>query len=293
MTGGSRALSFARLLPCSLVKDIGFPITPSRVTSGMGMAKAEPKPYSILVIPDAQVKPGVDLSHMDWIGRYIADKQPSTVVCIGDFADMPSLSSYDRGKRSFAGRTYADDVQSVHRAMKMLMDPFRKIKGYKPRLVMTLGNHEDRITRAIEEDGRLFGTISLEDLGYKEAGWEVYPFLEVVMIEGVAFSHYFTSGVMGRPVTTARALVKARHCSAVMGHVQTSDAYLGDQRADGRHITGLFCGTAYLHEEPYLGRQGNAQRRQVVMLNDVRDGELDLCFVSLEFLRRKYGRKAA
>ena len=251
------------------------------------------KVKSILVIPDAQVRPGVDVSHLSHIGQYIADKRPDAVVNIGDFADMSSLSSYDRGKRSFEGRTYADDIKSVRHAMGLLMAPFKGIRGYKPKLIFTLGNHEERILRAIEEDGRLYGTISMKDLGYEEAGWEVHPFLEVVMYEGIAFAHYFCSGPMQRPVTSARALVKSRHCSAVMGHTQTADVYLADQRPDGRHITGLFCGTAYSHFENYLGPQGNSQRRQVVMLNDVRDGEFDLCFVSLRFLARKYGRKAA
>jgi hypothetical protein len=253
-----------------------------------------------LVIPDCQVKPGVDISHMDWIGQYIMDKRPDVIVCIGDFADLPSLSSHDRGQRSAALRAYAEDVQAVHKAMKALLAPLNaynaRCKGkarYKPRMIMTLGNHEDRIRRTIEEDSRLHGTISVEDLKYKEFGWEVHPFLEVVVVDGVSYSHYFTSGVMGRPVTSARALVKAKHASAVMGHVQDTDVYMKDTKPDGTPITGLFVGTCYLHDEDYLGAQGNAQRRQVVLLHDVHDGNFDLCFVSLDFLRRKYRKKRA
>lgn len=264
------------------------------VTKIKASTKSGP-PRKHLVIPDCQVKPGVDISHMTWIGHYIVEKRPDVIVCIGDFADMPSLSSYDRGKRSHALMTYHEDVQAVHRAMKALLAPLqeynkgkRKRDQYRPRMVMTLGNHEDRIRRAVEEDSRLYGTMHVDDLKYKESGWEVYPFLEVVVVDGVAYSHYFTSGVMGRPVTSARALVKSRHCSAVMGHVQTTDVYLGDTRADGKGITGVFCGTAYLHNEEYLGAQGQSQRRQIVMLHEVDDGEFDLMFVSLKFLRRKY-----
>lgn len=252
-----------------------------------------------LVIPDCQVKPGVDVSHMDWIGRYIVDKLPDVIVCIGDFADMPSLSSYDRGKRSFEGRHYSDDIAAAKAAMKRLLAPMKALnedrrkrkKGpYKPRMVMTLGNHEDRIRRAIEEDGRLYGTIGMEDLQYKESGWEVHPFLEVVVVDGIAYSHYFTSGVMGRPVTTARALVKSRHMSATMGHTQLSDIYMGDVRADGTPMIGLFCGTCYLHDEEYLGPQGNATRRQIVMKHEVQDGKYDPMFVSLDYLKRRYAR---
>jgi hypothetical protein len=248
------------------------------------------------------VKPGVDVSHMDWIGRYIVDKLPDVIVCIGDFADLPSLSSYDRGKKSAEGRHYAEDVQSVHRAMTRLLAPMnalnrdrkrRKKSPYKPRMVMTLGNHEDRIRRAVEDDSRLTGTVKMEDLRYAEFGWEVHPFLKVVNIDGICYSHYFTSGVMGRPVTTARALVKAKHSSAVMGHVQTTDVYMGDTRADGKGIVGLFVGTCYLHQEEYLGHQGNSCRRQVVMLHEVDDGACDPMFVSLNYLKKRYSRKAA
>ena len=52
-----------------------------------------------LVIGDTQVKPGISLSYLTWIGKYIVDKQPDVIVMIGDFADMPSLSSYDVGKK--------------------------------------------------------------------------------------------------------------------------------------------------------------------------------------------------
>ena len=46
-----------------------------------------------LIIPDCQVRPGDDLSFLNWIGQYIIDKKPDVIVHLGDFADMPSLSS--------------------------------------------------------------------------------------------------------------------------------------------------------------------------------------------------------
>jgi hypothetical protein len=110
-------------------------------------------------------------------------------------------------------------------------------------------------------------------------------------VDGVLYAHYFTSGVMGRPVTSARALVKAKHTSAVMGHVQTTDIYMGDTRPDGTGIIGLFSGTCYLHDEAYLGFQGNACRRQVWMLHDVEDGDFDPLPVRLSYLKSKYGKK--
>ena len=66
-----------------------------------------------MIIPDTQVKRGVDLSYLEWIGKYIVDKKPDVIVQIGDFADMPSLSSYDVGKKSFEGRRYKDDIETA------------------------------------------------------------------------------------------------------------------------------------------------------------------------------------
>jgi hypothetical protein len=241
-------------------------------------------PKKILVIPDCQVKDGVDTRHLSAIGRYIVLKRPDIIVNIGDFADMPSLSSYDQGKKSFEGRRYRLDVDAARRGMDRLMAPVRRCSKYNPRLVFTLGNHEDRITRAIEDDAKLEGTISINDLGYKDSGWEVHDFLKPVPIRGVEFAHYFTTGVMGRPVTSAAALLRARMGSAVMGHVQTTDVAFHPKT---QHIA-MFVGTCYLHNEDYLGLQGNTQRRQVVMMHEVQDGMFDPMFVSLNYLLRRF-----
>ena len=73
-----------------------------------------------LVIGDTQVKPGISLAYLSWIGKYIVDKRPDVIVMIGDFADMPSLSSYDTGKKSFEGRTYKADIRAAIKGMDTL-----------------------------------------------------------------------------------------------------------------------------------------------------------------------------
>jgi len=252
----------------------------------------------ILVIPDAQVKPGVPTEHLRWAGQYAVHKKPDVIVCIGDFADMPSLSSYDVGKKSFEGRRYRDDIEASREAMRLFFQPINEFndqqrrngkKQYKPRLILTLGNHEERINRAVDSDPKLDGTISIDDLKYREFGWEVYPYLEPVVVDGVAFCHFFTTGVMGRPVTSAQAMLNKKHQSCVMGHVQgRSIAYA--TRADGKAMTGIFVGGFYQHDEEYLKWQGNAQTwRGIWMLHAVNDGAFDEMPVSLDFLRRKYG----
>lgn len=249
-----------------------------------------------IVIPDCQVKPGQDFSFLRAIGNYIAEKKPDTIVNIGDFADMPSLSSYDVGKKSFEGRTYKADIEATKEAMNVLMQPIlakierirlNKKKQWNPNLVLTLGNHEHRIDRAIEYDRKLEGLISIDDLKYEEWGWNVIPFLEPINIDGVLYAHYFTSGVMGRPVTTARQLLLKKHMSCIAGHQQGRDVSY-DKRGDGKQVTAIIAGSCYPHDEGYMDHQSNRHWRGIVVLNQVDDGQFDECFVSLDYLMRKY-----
>ena len=250
------------------------------------------------LIPDLQIKDGVDLSYLTHIGHYIVEKRPDVVIQIGDAADMPSLSSYDVGKKSFEGRRYKSDIESAQRGMELLWSPLNefnarqrknKEKQYNPRRVLTLGNHENRITRAVESDPKLDGTIGLSDLKYEEYGWEVYPFLEPVVIDGIAYCHYFTSGIMGRAVPNARQLAIKKHMSCSMGHVQNWDIHR-EVRADGKPIIALFSGSCYLHDEDYLGPQGNTYDRGIWMKHEVADGHYHPMMVSLKFLKERYER---
>jgi hypothetical protein len=251
---------------------------------------------NILVIPDSQVRPGDDLEFLRCIGRMIVAEKPDVVVHIGDFADMESLSSYDKGKKSFEGRRYRADIEAAHRGMEALLGPLRQYNMrrlmtkhglYRPRLVLTMGNHEERILRTINVEPMLDGTIGLEDLRYREYGWEVYDFLEVVTIEGVAFSHYFQTGVMGRPASTAQAQLNKKHMSVVAGHQQGRQMATAF-RADGRQITSIIAGSCYEHEEGYLGPQGNKHWHGLVYLRNVEDGCFDERFISLAEVKEKY-----
>lgn len=250
----------------------------------------------IMILPDCQVRPGSCINHLIHAGKYASEKKPDVIVCIGDFADMSSLSSYDVGKKSFEGRTYKADIEAAKEAMRAFLAPIRqeqarlvrnKDKQWNPRLVLTLGNHEARITRAVEEDRKLDGLVKMEDLGYEEAGWEVYPFLEPVAINGVVFCHYFISGVAGRPISSATAILSKKHQSCIAGHQQGKQiAYAS--RADGSSITSMILGSFYTHDEAYMGPQGNKHWRGCCMLHAVENGSFDEMLVSIDYLSKKY-----
>lgn len=265
------------------------------VSKALQRAKGDEPPAGkrILVLPDVQAKPGIDFSYLSRIGQYAVDKRPDIIVCIGDFADMPSLSSYDKGKKSFEGRRYKRDIEAAQFAMQAFLKPIEEYnratkKPYKPRMVLTLGNHEFRILRATDDDPKLDGVLSIKDLAYEEYGWEVYPFLETVIIEGVAFAHFFATGVMGRAASSAAAQFKVANMSCFAGHQQGKQIHYA-KRADGAILTSIISGSCYEHDEHFLGPQVNKQHwRGFFMLHDVRDGAFDEMPVSLSFINQRY-----
>lgn len=248
-----------------------------------------------LIIPDVQAKPNVSLGHLDWIGQYIVYKKPDVIVCIGDFADMESLCSYDKGKKSFEGRRYKADIEAATEAMNRLLAPIKeyneqqkatKHKQYKPKMVLTLGNHEQRIERAVEFQPELEGVIGYDSLPYKD--WEVYDFLQPVEINGVTYVHYLANPMSGQPYggTALNQLMKTGN-SYVVGHKQTLDVATRFT-ANGKQQWGIIAGACYLHHESYKGYQGNHHWRGIIVLNDVVDGSFSPFFVSLDYLRERY-----
>lgn len=255
-----------------------------------------------LVIPDCQIRPGVSTDFLEWIGQYIVHKQPNVIVQIGDFADMHSLSSYDKGTKAGEGARYELDIKSARDAMVRLLTPIweynhhqatMRKKQYKPRMILTMGNHENRINRHVNAYPVLDGRLSTNDLGYADFGWEVYDFLEVVEVDGILYSHYFPRNAAGKVVQNrsgapnARLQVIREGQSCTSGHLQGLDFHV-QQRANRRDY-GLIAGSCYQHEEDYLTPQGTAYWRGIIMKNDVHDGNYDAMFVSLDFLERRYG----
>lgn len=251
----------------------------------------------ILIIPDCQVKEGVSLEHLEWAGKAIVDYKPDVVVNIGDFADMPSLSTHDKvGSKYFEGLRYKKDIEVAKEGMAKLLKPLKdeqdrlkrnKEKAYKPRMVFTLGNHEARISRAINNNPTLEGLISVKDLEY-DKDWEVHGFLHPVFIGGVGFSHYFPTGAMGRPAASPSAIISKLHMSCVAGHQQGKQIAYG-KRADGKSLCAIIAGSYYLHQEDYMDKLSNKHWRGLVVLNDVKDGTFDEMTLSIQYLEKKFG----
>lgn len=250
---------------------------------------------SHLVIPDIQARPGIDLSYLSWIGHYIIDKKPEVIICIGDFSDMESLCSYDKGKKSFEGRRYKADIKAATDAMDKLLAPIRAYndhatemhtKRYKPRMVLTLGNHEERIVRVTENSAELDGVVSYKDLPYND--WEVIDYLKPIEIDGIIYVHYLANPMTGKPYTgTAMSqLIKVGH-SYIVGHKQCLDVATRFTLS-GKQQWGIVAGAAYPHFENYKGYQGNDHWRGILYLRRVKEGSFDPLIISLDYLKDRY-----
>jgi len=254
-----------------------------------------------LLIPDTQIRPGVCLNHLNALGNYIVDKKPDVIVQIGDFADMHSLSTYDKGTRKAEGARVEEDIIAAQAGMDALLGPLytynekqRRTKHaqYWPELHLTLGNHENRINRHVDANPELYSFLSVGSLEFEDYGWNVHPFLQPVEVDGILYCHYFPRNAQGRIVQSTRGAPNARvqaqregqSCSS--GHLQGLDIHI-QQRSDRRDY-GIIAGSFYMHEESYLTPQGTAYWRGVVMKNEVDDGEYDPMFISMNYLLDKY-----
>lgn len=250
-----------------------------------------------LIIPDTQVRPGVPTDHIDWAARAIVEYMPDVVVHLGDHWDFPSLNTHsEKGSEELEGRRYQDDVDSGNEAFARLCAPMeaeqarrvrRHIKRWEPRKVILRGNHEHRADRVAKNDPKWQGVIGSHNCHTRD--WEVFPFLQVALIDGIRYSHYFRNVNSSHPIggSIDNRLNRIGE-SFVQGHEQ---GFLYGNRTfpTGRVKHGLVCGSYYLHDEGYKGRQGNGHWRGIVVLNEVVDGSYDIMPLSIDFLQRKFG----
>lgn len=253
---------------------------------------------SHFVMGDTQIKAGVPTNHLLAAVNYILDKQPEVIVHLGDHWDFPSLSSYEKkGSAFFEDASLMSDIQAGNDAMDLIDDALEvynaqrrkwKEKQYRPRKVFLMGNHENRLQRLIDSDPVLYRGV----IGYHQLhldNWEVVPFLEMVNIDGVQYSHYFYAPMTGRAyggVLSTR--LKNIGFSFTMGHQQGLDTALR-MMANGQTIRGAVCGSFYQHDEGYMGPQGNNSHwRGCLYKTEVRDGNYCLMELSLDYLMERW-----
>lgn len=248
-----------------------------------------------LVLPDPHAHPQFHNKRAEWAGRLIADVKPDVVVQMGDCWDMPSLSGFDKGTRAAVGRSYRADVDAGLDFNERLWAEVKKTKRKLPRRVALIGNHENRIDKAINLQPELEGAIGLKDLELGRYYDDVIPYNGrspgVTNIDGISYAHFFISGVMGKAIGgthAAYSILQKGHGSSTAGdlHLLSYDVQTG---IGGRRIHGLVAGVFQDYDATWAGEANRLWWRGVIVKRNVNNGTYDPQFISLESLKKAYG----
>lgn len=250
---------------------------------------------NILVIPDPHAKPGESNVRAEYASKLISDLKPTTVVVMGDTANLDSLATYEKGTKNFVGKTYAKDIEAHSDFQDRLWSRLKKTKKKLPRRITLIGNHEYRITRTINVQPELEGTVGYSDLELDYWYDDVVPYVGAtpgtITVDGIIFAHYLVAGNSLRAISGehhAFSLLAKQYSSCVVGHSHTLD-YSLRFRGDGRKIHGLVSGCYIDGFPPYAGLSAERWWRGVAFLSNTDNGNYDLQTISLDSLRKAYG----
>jgi predicted phosphodiesterase len=169
----------------------------------------------IVVLSDMQI-PYHDKKATAAVQRFVAEYEPDKLLCVGDEADSPEPSRWNKG---MAGE-YAGTLQAGLDETRNVMAQFKNAIGDKPFHVMR-SNHGDRISNYISRYAPALASLrSLEYqtlLGYRENDI-TYHDKPWVFANGWAMAHGDEGNLIRSAGGTALALARKSGLSIVCGH---------------------------------------------------------------------------
>ena len=154
----------------------------------------------VLCSGDSHDSPELSKERFTWFGKMIVDEKPDLVFHCGDFATFDSLNSHIKNDTLAAKLkpSFDEDLASMKEALAALHKPLDeynakrreyKEKQYKPRFVITLGNHEDRVRTYGQKNPEVGMKFHAEVISTLSAyGWEVIPYQQYWYLNDVAFN---------------------------------------------------------------------------------------------------------
>jgi predicted phosphodiesterase len=233
---------------------------------------------STLVIGDEHVSTGQKLNRADLLGKAIKDIKPTRIVHIGDLMTFDVFSAWDRDKRKKmdAGLEYLDRIDKAS-------------GGYKCEVIMTEGNHEDRLWRYIDHNPEMEGAIDyVRDLNISH--WNIIPYKGYYNYKGVGFTHIPINGA-GKPIGGKYVCTKALELhqgSTVFGHTHRLcvDTL---HRHGGRNLNqALNVGCFFNHTDEYAQGSQTSYWRGLVLLDHYKQGRFGWQPISMGKLRKAY-----
>jgi len=253
-----------------------------------------------VVFTCAHDRPEVSQERFKWLGKLIEDIKPDYCVDLGDGAEMASLNSFDtRYPQAIVAQNYEADIDSYNKAQDILWGRFKKSKKKRPYRIGFMGNHENRISRAVKTDPRLEGGkygISLSHL-QNDHWFDDYHEYEnggpaIATYDDVAYAHYFSSGNMGSAMSGvhhAYSMLQHKGMSSTCGHSHKRSVYFKDGSGISGGMIGLVSGCFKGAEESWAGQSNKDWAKGVVIKRNICKGMYDLEWVSMCALENAYG----
>ncbi len=242
-----------------------------------------------IIIPDTHVTPADAFNGYNRIkrlGEYVArtaraarkrhPNAPIRVICLGDWGDFASLSSWDYEKFDFSQESLERDLESFEVSLSMLTDAIKGVGGAS--LHFCQGNHEGRFYRglAMAKTRPVFQGYTGPNIIAERLGWRVSKYMIPQTLEGVNYAHCLPTGNSGRPIggeNASRMLMQKHFVSCVVGHSHLWDISIRT-RPDGTKLFGLVAGV-YQEEQPEFARNScHLWTSGITVLRGVKNGGL-------------------
>lgn len=249
----------------------------------------EGDPVTVCVIGDAHDSPHIrDKSRFRWLGAFAAEHGVQRVVQVGDWWTMDCFSSHT-DRATFEGRakpTFDQDRDSFHESQRAF---HQGLAGHKPKLDITLGNHEARAFKwdNLHPEAEQHGMKVVE--AFAQWGWRTTPYGEYRFIEGVGFIHV-PFNALGRPLTQNQRANKAMF-DTVHGDdhraTQLTDFKSGPFRSPTIYSAGTALPPGYI--EGFANKTGSTWRAGVCLATLWGGYVRSWSFTEMTLLRRRYG----
>jgi hypothetical protein len=176
--------------------------------------------HRVVVIGDLHDRPGRTKEHATWIGRHITASKPDHVVCIGDFASLDSLSTFDKpgSAQDIARPSFVEDIASLEECLEALHRDF-DYTAFP--ITMTWGNHEHRAQRAADLQPKINGDLPLRVREcFSRYRWNQLDYGRYFYLGAVGFTHipHNAAGKEFRGEHVERQLGPRLTFSLVCGH---------------------------------------------------------------------------
>lgn len=255
-----------------------------------------------VVFTDAHSSPHSSLSRFDALGRFILDKKPDAVACLGDLGNCDSVSSYPVAYENTT--TLKEDADTMIEAQQRLWAPTEKHnkkrrksrhKRYTPLRLLAKGNHEERLDRAImEQDAGVGSVINPNSLFRFDQYWDqIAEYKEYIEYQDILMTHCPTN-TMGNPitgVTRGRSICFQTIQNILYGHTHSFDVTtLGLVGNQNRVVTALNlpCFMDKGHVEEYATGSTTKWTYGFIVLKIPEPGDFSFELVSMDELYANY-----